>query len=449
MTLYIQMTSIAFMFLGLAFAGITVMEYFRIRHESGIHNSGIYRVQSGLVFLSHLAAFGVLIKVHNFEKQVVLLYLFQLGLLVLVDIMVEHVFKKSSQPLWAIGQYLLMISFVMMTRLSLDLGYKQLYMASLSFAIAFVVAWLYPYIPITKYLGIPAILVAYTLLVMNNATINGATNWLTVGGFTFQPSEPVKILYMVFLASFLVTFKMKEHMALLITGIFTFGLVMIQVFQRDLGSALIFYVVFILMTYVYTTNRLYILGGAIVTGFAGFFAYNVFSHVQVRIHAWLDPWSDIDTKGYQIAQSLFAIANGGLSGTGLTLGQPNKIPVVTTDFIYSAIFEELGLVIGLVILVLFFMILVYGIKIIEHTNSDFDFLLGSGIVMILAFQSLLIIGGVTKAIPLTGVTLPFISYGGSSLTTTFTMLGILQGISIGLSLKKTHKKREEELHEEG
>lgn len=277
---------------------------------------------------------------------------------------------------------------------------------------------------------------------MTNATIGGgATNWLQIGTFSFQPSEIVKVLYIVFLASMFSTYKKYEKNILIISGLATCGLVFIQVFQNDLGSALIYYVVFILMCYVYTTNRFYIIAGFLLTISGGLLAYMKFPHVQVRVEAWLNPWLDIDNKGYQIAQSLFAIGNGGLFGSGLTLGQPEKIPVVTTDFIYSAIFEEMGMLVGIGLIVIILMFLLFGLYRIEKSKLDFDFLLGSGILLVLAFQSFLIIGGVTKLVPLTGVTLPFVSYGGSSLITSFIMLGIIQGIVLNTSKKRRKKKK--------
>jgi len=237
----------------------------------------------------------------------------------------------------------------------------------------------------------------------------------------------------------LTQFYEHEKLSLFVTGTITMGMVIIQVYQRDLGSALIFYSVFILMSYVYTRNRMYIIGGTIMTMVGGFFAYRFFWHVRVRIDTWIDPFSDIDNTGYQITQSLFAIGNGGLFGRGLTLGLPNKIPVVTTDFIYSAIVEELGLVVGLGIIIMIVYFFLFGIQMVEKSQNDFNFLMGSGILIIIAIQSFLIIGGVTKAIPLTGVTLPFVSYGGSSLVSTFIMLGILQGIKMN---EDRHNKKE-------
>ncbi len=196
------------------------------------------------------------------------------------------------------------------------------------------------------------------------------------------------------------------------------------------------------MCYVYTTNRMFIIGGGVTTLVAGYFAWMQFSHVKVRIDSWLDPWADIDNKGYQITQSLFAIGNGGITGSGLTLGEPNKIPVVTTDFVYSAIFEEMGMIVALAVIVIIVMFFMFGIQMIEVTHSDFDFLLGSGLLTVYAFQSFLIIGGVTRAVPLTGVTLPFVSYGGSSLFTTFILLGLLQGIKMSIKKhKRAYKKK--------
>lgn len=428
--------------LSLVFGVTLYMQYRHIHRKNHEKVYVLYRVQSMIIIIIHLLSFIVLMNVLSFSKEVMLLFVGELALLLISHFLIDHFFEKSSLPLWSIAQYLLVISFIIMARLDIDLGLKQFYLAAVAYIIAFAVAWVYHKVNFVQYLGIPAIMIAVALLVLTNSTINGATNWLIIGGFSFQPSELVKVLYAIFIASTFVLFKKYNLYTIAAVGVMTMSLVMIQVFQKDLGSALIYYVLFILMCYVYTTNRYYIIGGGLATLLGGYFAYLQFSHVRVRIEAWLNPWIDIDNKGYQIAQSLFAIANGGLSGTGLTLGSPDKIPVVTTDFIYSAIFEELGMVVAIVMIMSIVFFFLFGIQILEQSRSDFDFLLGSALVIVLAFQSFLIIGGVTKAVPLTGVTLPFVSYGGSSLLTTFVMLGLLQGIR--LSLKK-HKKRQKKM----
>jgi len=442
LTGYIRLVSVLLSVISLMFVVTLIMQY---RYTANKNTDGVFkyfRLQTLLIMTMHSLSFVVLINTYAFTREILLLFVGEIALLFLSNLIIEHLFDRSLMPLWSISQYLLVISFVIMARLDIELGMKQFYLAAAGYLLAFLVAFIYHKLNFIKYLGFPAILIAMGVLVMTNSTINGATNWLQIGDFTFQPSEPAKLLYILFLASTFVLIPNIRNRTIVITGLFTVSLIFIQVFQKDLGSALIYYVVFILMCYVYTTNRIFIIGGGITTLVAGYFAWMQFSHVKVRIDSWLDPWADIDNKGYQITQSLFAIGNGGITGSGLTLGEPNKIPVVTTDFVYSAIFEEMGMIVALAVIVIIVMFFMFGIQMIEVTHSDFDFLLGSGLLTVYAFQSFLIIGGVTRAVPLTGVTLPFVSYGGSSLFTTFILLGLLQGIKMSIKKhKRAYKKK--------
>lgn len=443
---YVKVVGITNVLLCLLFFTSLVVQYVALLKKRIERSYFCFRLQTMFMILFHILSFSVLMNVYGFSKDIVLIYLGELGLIIITSFVIDHFFSKTLLPLWSISQFFLVISFVILARLSIELGVRQLFLATLSYAVVFLVAFIYSKVKFLQYLGIPCIIIAFALLLMTNATIGGATNWLKIGNFSFQPSEIVKILYIIFLASVFTQFAKYDNKMLMMTGLLTSGLVFVQVFQKDLGSALIFYVVFILMTYVYTTNRFYIITGFVVTMLGGLLAYYKFAHVRVRIEAWIDPWTDIDNQGYQITQSLFAIGNGGLFGTGLSLGHPDKIPVVTTDFIYSAIFEEMGMIVGIMMIFMAMFFLLFGILMIKKSKLDFDFLLGSGLLIILAFQSFLIIGGVTKFVPLTGVTLPFVSYGGSSLVTSFIMLGLLQGICLNqLDDKKKgkgKKKRE-------
>ncbi len=440
---YIRVVGVLMSLISLGFIVIWSMQYSCLRKKDHHKVFRLHRLQVVYLMLAYMLLFTILMNTYGFSKGILMLFVGEIALLFLTDWIIEHLFTTSLLPLWSISQYLLIISFVVLARLNLDLGIKQFYMVSGAYLLAFITAFIYHKLDFVKYLGIPGIIVAVGLLLMTNTTINGANNWLVIGGFSFQPSEFVKILYILFLASMFVLFPKNKQRTILIAGIFVMALTFIQVFQKDLGSALIYYVIFILMCYVYTTNRIYIIGGGVVTLVAGYLAWLEFSHVRVRIEAWLNPWADIDYKGYQIAQSLFAIGNGGLTGAGLTLGTPNKVPVVTTDFIYSAIVEELGLIVGMAVIVAVAFIFLFAIQMIEKTHSDFDFLLGSGLVMVYGFQSFLIIGGVTRTVPLTGVTLPFVSYGGSSIFTTFILLGLLQGIKLSIKKHKVRHKNSE------
>ncbi|GAB6181065.1 FtsW/RodA/SpoVE family cell cycle protein [Desulfotomaculum defluvii] len=271
----------------------------------------------------------------------------------------------------------------------------------------------------------------------------GARSWLNLGLFQVQPSEFVKILLVFFLASFLaenqriLTTGNKQLFGISIPGIREFGplvgmwgiSLLILVFQRDLGTALIYFCTFLAMIYAATARTFYIILGLIMFLMGGTIAYYIFSHVQARVDIWLDPWLYMEGSGYQIVQSLFALGSGGLFGSGLGKGLPNLIPAVHTDFIFSAIVEELGLFGGCAVLILYMCLLFRGLMIALTCRDKFLSLLTAGLTVLMGFQTFIIIAGVIKLLPMTGVTLPFISYGGSSLIANFIILGIILNIS--------------------
>jgi cell division protein FtsW (lipid II flippase) len=201
------------------------------------------------------------------------------------------------------------------------------------------------------------------------------------------------------------------------------------ILQREWGIAALLFFVYLTYLYIFGCNYRLLAINAISASMLGFLGYLKLHHIQVRINAWLNPWQDIANVGYQITQSLFAIASGGLLGTGLGMGRPEFIPEVQTDFIFSAICEEMGVLGGIAVILLFFIFIYRGFKISLSTRQPFHKILSIGITLLFAYQTFMILGGVTGLIPLTGITLPFISYGGSSMITNFISLGLLQAIS--------------------
>jgi cell division protein FtsW (lipid II flippase) len=203
-----------------------------------------------------------------------------------------------------------------------------------------------------------------------------------------------------------------------------------MVFERDLGSSMLFFALFVVMLYAATARASYVVTGIALFAGGTLFAYQAFAHVQSRIAAWLDPWSRIETSGFQIAQSLFALGTGGIGGQGLGRGRPDLIQRgVETDFIFSAFGEELGLVGTLAILLLFAVLVARGFHIALRARDPFHTLLATGLTVIVGIQTFLIIGGVTRLIPLTGITLPFVSYGGSSIVANFVLIALLLRVS--------------------
>lgn len=273
--------------------------------------------------------------------------------------------------------------------------------------------------------------------------IGGNKNWIILGPIHLQPSEFAKIVIVIFLASYfserreLLTYATKRigpievpHARFVGPLAVVWGLTMLMlVFQRDLGSALLYFGTFIIMAYLASGRASYFLYGMTIFLIGAFILYKLYPHVQVRIDIWLHPWADPNGKAYQIVQSLFAIGTGGILGTGFTYGHPDIIPEVHTDFVFAAIGEEMGLA-GTGAVMLLYMLLVYrGFRAAILASSIFSALVAGGLSVFMALQIYLIIGGVTKFLPLTGITLPFISYGGSSMVSNFIVVGMLLAIS--------------------
>ncbi|MDO5017809.1 MAG: FtsW/RodA/SpoVE family cell cycle protein [Lagierella massiliensis] len=266
----------------------------------------------------------------------------------------------------------------------------------------------------------------------------GAKNWVLIHNITFQPSELTKILFIFFISSFetnknLLTGKKTSKYHFLIEEkkpltfmVIVYTLIGFFFIQKDLGSAVIFFMVYIIFVYIFDYGKYFLLSNLVLAAVGGITAYFLFSHIRIRFDIWIDPWKSVQDRGYQIVQSLFALASGGFFGTGLRLGRPDLIPVASSDFIFPAIVEEMGIFTGMGVLMLF-MILVYrGFKIsMEQENLFFKYV-ALGISIIFAFQAVFMISGVLKLIPMTGITIPFVSYGGSSMVTSFISLGILQ-----------------------
>ena len=287
------------------------------------------------------------------------------------------------------------------------------------------------------------ILLAATLIFGVNPSGQGATLWLKapfLWNVFFQPSELLKFLLVIFLASyfderrrlFLIQTRsgVRRWLAYLAPLALMWGFcIVLLVWQRDLGAASLFFAVFIALLYLATGEHLYVIGGLVLLTIAGILGYFAFDVVALRIDTWVNPWPEADSRGFQIIQSLYAVASGGISGQGVALGYPDYIPVVHSDFAFAAISEEWGLIGGVAVLVLFAFIAYRGMLIAGRSTNGFNLFLASGITILISMQAFLIMAGVTKLLQLTGVTLPFVSYGGSSLLFSCVMIGLLLNIS--------------------
>jgi cell division protein FtsW (lipid II flippase) len=274
-------------------------------------------------------------------------------------------------------------------------------------------------------------------------SVGGARIWVSLGPINFQPGEFAKILLALFFAGYL-----AERRELISASTWHIGrlrlpeprylapivgawgvTIVVMVAQRDLGSSLLFFTLFVVMMWVATERVSYLVIGLVLFATAAYLAWHLFDHVQTRVSVWIDPWPDYQGKGYQIIQAMFGFANGGVTGTGVGLGAPTKIPAVTTDFVFAAIGEELGLLGATAMLSAFLLIIGAGLRTAVRAERPFEKLLATGLTTIVGVQAFIIIGGVVRVVPLTGVTLPYVSYGGSSLLANYVLLALLMRVS--------------------
>jgi peptidoglycan glycosyltransferase len=278
-------------------------------------------------------------------------------------------------------------------------------------------------------------------------TINGSRVWVGLGPLSFQPAELGKVFMVVFLASYLTTKRELLQEARIRVGPFhvpevkhlgpvlvAWGVSLVILFlEKDLGASLLYFGIFVVMLWTATARTAYLAVGLLLFAIGASMAYATFGHVKERVVIWqhaLDP-NEIHGNGYQLAQAEFAMATGGIGGTGLGQGQPDLIPFASTDFVFAAIGEELGFLGSTAVLLLFVALVGKALKTSVEQQDSFGKLLAAGLATILGLQTFIIVGGVTRVIPLTGVTLPFVSYGGSSLLSNFILLALLIRISSG------------------
>jgi cell division protein FtsW (lipid II flippase) len=314
-------------------------------------------------------------------------------------------------------------------------------------SLPYVLRWLRTYRYILLVMGL-LLLVATIFLGSNPSGLAGAPQlWLGFGSIYFQPSEALKIILVAFLASYLAeqypalrAEELSNEQGRLILSPRIFGPIMLMwgicivmlVWQRDLGTAILFFVVFLILLYVAGGSLLVLLSGAALILVAGIAGYFLFSVVELRIDVWLNPWPEADGRAYQIVQSLMAFASGGIFGEGIGQGLPTFIPIVHSDFVFAAVGEEWGLLGVLALIICLATLVTRGLTIaVRQQTQPFRALLAVGLSMLFAVQGVMIMGGVLKLIPLTGVTLPFVSYGGSSLVVAFVMIGLLLRLSSG------------------
>ncbi|WP_425807202.1 FtsW/RodA/SpoVE family cell cycle protein [Desulfitobacterium sp. Sab5] len=370
------------------------------------------------------------------------------SLLLLLGAIVEKITAYKGDPLLlATVQLIVIIGLVFLTRIKPALAIRQFWWANIGlFAFYFIIYGLKDYRKLGRYQylwGLAAIAMLFLTLVFG-VTSGGATSWLSIGGFSFEPEEFVKIVLLLFLAAYL-----AEHEEILRVGTVQIGYLSLPDWrtlgpfilmggfslgllaaQKSLGTALVFYSLFVLLLYAVTERPLYLGVSLPVLMATGFMGYVLFGHVRVRVATWLHPWADSSGAGYQISQSLFAIGGGKVLGTGLGNGiGAFQVPASSTDFIFSVIAEEIGFAGAMALLLLFLIVVLRAFLISLRSVDRFGQILAAGIGILIGTETLVILAGVTKLLPLTGIPLPWVSYGGSSMLVHFLFLSILGNIS--------------------
>jgi cell division protein FtsW (lipid II flippase) len=379
-----------------------------------------------LHFLCYLVIFAV-----EQEGKIWALYLGEVGLTLVIYLIYRIIYQNADRLIVHHMCMLMLIGFAELTRLDFEAALHQFEVAILAVVItAFVprvVVHAHFIRKLTWVYGVIGILVLGAVLVLGSVTY-GAKISFTVAGITLQPSELIKIIFVFFVACRL--YRSTAFKDVVVTTIAAALHVIILVLSSDLGAALIFFVTYICMLFVATRAPVYLLGGFGVGAVAAFGAAKVFNHVKTRVAAWKDPFANIDGGGYQVAQAMFAIGTGGWFGLGLYQGMPHSIPVETSDFIFAAIAEEFGGIFAICIILVCLSCFVMLTRVARQIHDVFYQMIALGFGVAYGTQVFLNIGGVIKFIPSTGVTLPFISYGGTSIFCTVVIFAIIQGIYI-------------------
>lgn len=379
-----------------------------------------------LIFFMDFVAFAVIYLITE-DFQVILYYVEVTGYFAAVQILYRVLYRKASILLVNNMCMLLSVGFLMLARLDMDQAKRQLLIVAAGSAVALIVPVLIRKMRFLRkltwvYAGLGVALLG-AVFVLARTTYGAKLSLMGI-----QPSEAIKITFVFFMASLL---WRRADFSRVVQATIVAGLhVGILVLSRDLGSAVIFFITYVIMVYVATKKARYVLIGLSGGAAASVVAYHLFGHVQQRVVSWQDPIAAYDNGGYQIAQSLFGIGTGGWFGMGLCQGNPEVIPVVTNDFIFAAICEELGGIFGICLILVCMSFFLMIVNISLQIKDPFYKLIALGLGTEYAFQVFLTIGGGTKFIPMTGVTLPLVSYGGSSVICTILMLAIIQGLYI-------------------
>ena len=408
----------------------TIETYMVLQRRDDHSRRRIMRKQILLMLLFNMTAYGVMYVVKR-EKIMLFMFLLVTGYILIVQILYRVIYRKASLILLNTMCMLLSIGLVIQTRLGTETALKQFIIAAISTLMCFIIP-----VFVRKVRWVPRLTWAYAVVgilllaaVFLLGRVTGGANLnLTIGGISFQFSEFVKITVVLFMAGMLQ--ERHDFKTVIITTAVAAIHVGILALSADLGAALVYFVAYIVMVFVATRNPGYAVLGLGGMAGASVIAYKMFAHVRTRVTVWRDPFLDYEGTGYQIVQALFGLCAGGWFGTGLFRGHPEMIPLAYEDFTFAAIAEEFGILFAICLIFLCMGMYLLIVNIAMRLEKPFYKLVALGLGSEYAFQVFLTIGGTTKFIPMTGITLPLVSYGGSSIMCTIIMLSIIQGLYI-------------------
>lgn len=364
------------------------------------------------------------------DKTAIIMGVMICGLIAYAHFIIRKFFPDGDKYIQIFASILTVVGIVMLYRLNKGEALKQVIWFTVGIIGFILIVVLLP--DLKRFSKYRYFYLICTIALMALGTLlgqekHGSKNWITLGGYAFQPSEFGKILLVAYLSAALK--KYENYKELIEPAIIVMVSLGFMVLQKDLGSALIFFGISVTMLYIATSKIKYVATCFALFAVGSAVSYKLFNHLRIRVAIWKDVWSYATAEGYQVVQSMIAIASGGLFGTGLGQGHPEFVPVNSTDFIFSSLCEEMGGLMGFAVIILYFLLFYRCMRAAVHAEDKFSALLAVGYSSMIATQVLVIVGGVINLIPLTGITLPLISYGGSSMITTFFALGILQKIS--------------------
>ena len=418
----------------------TLEAFMALRKKREDEKTGVYVRQDVYMFIIQFLAYLSLC-LQTGQIEYLFFYAFLQIALFSTIVLYQMIYPKSNRLIINNMCLLLSVGFIMLTRLDYDKAIKQFFIVVIALAMALIIPFFVHNLRFIKHLkwlyGIVGISAIGIVLILGQVT-QGAKISYTIAGITLQPSEFVKIIFVFFMASLL--YKEVTLKEVILSAVFAAIHVLILVASKDLGSSIIFFVGYLFILLIASRNYIYLIAGLLGGSGAAVIGYKLFSHVRVRVQAFLDPFSVIDNEGYQMSQSLFAIGSGKWFGMGLYQGTPSDIPFVESDFIFSAVAEELGGIFALCLILICLNCFLAFLKIAMDLDDTYYRLVACGLAVMYIFQIFLTVGGGMKFIPLTGVTLPLVSYGGSSILTTLIVFSIMQGLYL---LKYTEIKEQE------